>query len=73
MDTGALTPILSMTGSGGSKGGGGLGGLNPPPQKKIIILFSAQYALDCMRKPLEIKKFPGGGLDPFTVIFFVNF
>ena len=29
---------------------------------------SAQYALDCMRKPLEIKNFPGGGpFDPLTV------
>ena len=27
--------------------------------------------LDCMRKPLEIKNFPGGGpLDPFTVKYF---
>ena len=51
----------------------------PPPSEKIITLFSigvslywernsAQYALDCMRKPLEINNFPGGGpLDPFTV------
>ena len=33
----------------------------------LISLVSAQYALDCMRKPLEIKKFPGGGpLDALT-------
>ena len=34
---------------------------------------SAQYALDCIRKPLEIKNFPGGGpLDPFTVKYFLS-
>ena len=57
--------------SGGSKGGG-LEGLNPHPQKKnhhlkkgfpydLVIYWernSAQYALDCMIKPLEIKHFP---------------
>ena len=38
-----------------------------------ISLVSAQYALDCMKKPLEIKKFPGGGpLAALTVNFFLN-
>ena len=32
---------------------------------------NAQYALDCMRKPLGMKIFHGGGpLDPFTVKYF---
>ena len=37
----------------------------------LISLVSAQYASDCMRKPLEIINFPGGGpLDALTAIFF---
>ena len=37
-----------------------------------ISLVSAQYALDCMRKSLEIKNFPGGGpLAALTVNFFL--
>ena len=61
--------VLLVYISGGSKGGGkGLGIKPPPAQKKIITLFrgfhydlvtywvrnTAQYALDCMRKPSEI-------------------
>ena len=54
-------------------------GLNPPLEKSSPYLVVSLgfgdilsekhiYALDCMRKPLEIKNFPGGGpLDPFAV------
>ena len=73
--------------SGGSKGGG-LGGLNPPSEKKsspylgVSLCFGdilsgnrAQYALDCMRKPLESKNFPGRRpFDPLHLnIYFSNF
>ena len=33
---------------------------------------SAQYALDCMKKPLDIKNFPGGGPRPLNNNLFLS-
>ena len=54
---------------GGGGGGAGVGGGAVPHDLVIYwVRNSAQYAVHCMRKPLEIKNFPGGGpLDPFSI------
>ena len=77
----SLPPTLLKYNTPGADPRGWFGGFKPrPPRKKIIILFRGfhmnwlhterqtvpnEYASDCMREPLKIKKFPGAGFsDP---------